>query len=577
MTFIILKPGQDPEDIERKFPALVKKYRTERDAEMVSYSLINLGDIHFTDTWGFAGNYTTPKPMLMAFVAISLFILISACINFINLQTAQSINRSKEVGIRKVLGGHRLQLITQFLVETAMLTFVAFMFSLWITELMLDAWNDLLSIVRMDMQLNWSVILFGVILIGVVTLTAGLYPAIKLSSFQPSEALRRGFSSLERKASGLNLRQILVVTQFVITQILIIGTIVIAFQMDYFLTKDLGFRKDGIINVVTYKADRQKLDRLVQGLESMPEIESFSISSGPPMDGGMYGTAFKEVGHEEKGDIKTRNKFVDHRFIENFDIKMVAGRNFRADEFRDSISCFIVNEAFVKQLEVNSPQEAIGKPIRCYGTKAVIVGVTRDFHIDTFTEKISPLIMFPWRNNMNGVDVRISGPNVQVVLDKMRALWLEVYPNRSFQYKTIDDYVMQAYLVEDIMYKTVKVFSVIAIIIGCLGLYGLVSFMAVRKTKEIGIRKVLGATYGQILYIFSRKFYFLIVTAFVISAPVAYYMMQIWLSDYAYRIPLEWPIFGLAFFTTLALTTLTVAYIAFRTARTNPAETLQVE
>ena len=178
---------------------------------------------------------------------------------------------------------------------------------------------------------------------------------------------------------------------------------------------------------------------------------------------------------------------------------------------------------------------------------------------------------------MNGVDVRISGPNVQVVLDKMRALWLEVYPNRSFQYKTIDDYVMQAYLVEDIMYKTVKVFSVIAIIIGCLGLYGLVSFMAVRKTKEIGIRKVLGATYGQILYIFSRKFYFLIVTAFVISAPVAYYMMQIWLSDYAYRIPLEWPIFGLAFLTTLALTTLTVAYIAFRTARTNPAETLQVE
>lgn len=577
LTFVVLKQGQSPEEIEQGFPALVKKYRSESDAEMVSYSLLNLKELHSTSTWGFAGNYTTPKPMEIGFIAVGLFILISACINFVNLQTAQSVNRSKEVGIRKVLGGHRLELIVQFLVETAILTSIAFLLALWITELALDSWNGLLTIVQMNMQLDWTVVVFGLALIVFVTLIAGIYPAFKLSSFQPSETLRRGFSSLESKVSGMNLRQILVVTQFVITQTLIIGTIVVAFQMDYFLSKDLGFDKEGVINVTTYKPDRSKIDRLVQGLESMPEISSFSISSGPPLDAGMYGTSFIEVGHEDKGDMKTRNKFIDHRYLDHFKIQLAAGRNFRADEYSDTISGFIVNEAFVRQLEVKSVEEAIGKPIRCYRTQAPIVGVTQDFHIDTFSEKISPLIMFPWHVQANGADVRVAESNMVVALDKMRALWLEVFPNRAFEYKTVDDFVMRAYIVENIMFKTIKVFAVLAIIIGCLGLYGLVSFMAVRKTKEIGIRKVLGASYGQILYIFSRKFYLLILVAFVISVPLGVQAMELWLSNYAFRIPLEWNIFGIAFAATMVLTTVTVGYISYKTSMTNPAETLQVE
>lgn len=577
LTFAVLPPGMDPKEIDQRFPELVKKYRTEEDAAITSYSLLNLKELHTAEGWGFAGNYTSPKSMSIGFIAVGLFIMLSACINFINLQTAQAINRSKEVGIRKVMGGTRRQLITQFLIETFILTFISFILALWITELALDGWNGLLTIVRMNLQLTGASLIFGIGLIFVVSLVAGIYPAYRLSSFEPSESLRSGFSLLNEKKNGLGLRQVLVVTQFIITQILIIGTIVIARQMNYFINKDLGFRKDNIINVTTYKPDSREIDRLVHGLEAMPEVSGFSLSSGPPMDAGRYSTSFREVGHEEKGDMRVRNKFVDHRFLENFNIELVAGRNFRPDEYNDSIDAFIVNETLVKRLEVNNPDEAIGKQLKCYGVTARIVGVTKDFHIDKLDEQIEPMVMFPWRNQVNNASLAVHPDQLAVAIPKLRALWLNVFPTRSFEFKTVDDDMLDAYLVENIMLKSIRIFAFIAILIGCLGLYGLVSFMSNRKVKEVGIRKVLGASYGQILYIFSRRFFILTFIAFVFAAPLAYLGMEFWLSNYVYRIPLGWQVFSLAFLITLFLTSITVSYISMRTALTNPADTLQFE
>ncbi len=577
LTFVVLKKGQDPAAIEARFPAMVDKYRSESDAEMVSYSLLNLKKLHSDPTWGFAGNYTDDPAISIGFIAVGLFILLSACINFINIQTAQVVTRSKEVGVRKVLGGTRLQLITQFLIETLLLTTISFVLALWLTELALTGWNDLLSIVGMDMQIDWTVLVFGVFLILFVSLAAGIYPALKLSSFKPSESLRSGFSALTGKMSGINLRQVLVVTQFVITQLLIIGTIVVAWQMDYFINKDMGFNKEEMITLPTYHADRKQVDRLTQVIESMPEVISYSFSSGPPMDGGRYGTTFQEVGREDKGDIKTRNKFVDHRYLENFEIELVAGRNFRKDEYNDTIDAFIVNEALVKQLDVSSPEEAIGKTLRCYGTRAVIVGVTRDFHVDRLNEKIEPLIMFPWHDQVNGADLKIAAANLPGALKKLEEIWTEVFPSRTFKFETMDEFIMQSYIIEDIMLKSIRIFSLVAICIGCLGLYGLVSFMSLKRVKEIGIRKVLGATMGQLLFIFSNRFFLLTLVAFVISAPLAYLAMDQWLSNYAYRISLSWEIFALGLLSTILLTLVTVGYISYKTARANPADTLQFE
>lgn len=578
LTFAVLPESMDPKQIDQRFPDALSKYLDEDDLERSSYSLLNLKELHTTADWGvFNGNYASNPAMTIGFLAVGLFILISACINFINLQTAQAINRSKEVGIRKVMGGKRSQLILQFLVETFILTFVAFILALWLTELALDGWNDLLSMVRMDLQITTSSLIFGVILIVIVSILAGLYPALKLSSFQPSESLRSGFSLLNEKKNGLSLRQVLVVTQFVITQVLIIGTIVIARQMDYFINKDMGFEKDGMITFTAYQPDSRQIDRISQTIEAMPAVSSYSISSGPPMDAGRFATAFWEVGHEDKDMMRTRNKFVDHRFLEHFKIELAAGRNFRSDEYNDTIDAFIVNEALVKQLEVSSPEEAIGKQLRCYGINARIVGVTKNFHIDKMDKAIDPLIMFPIRDQVRNVTISVKDGQLGSVLPSIETLWSELFPSRVFDYETVDELMQDSYAVENIMIKSIRVFSLLAILIGCLGLYGLVSFMANRKMKEMGIRKVLGATFQQVLFIFSKRFFILTFIAFLISAPLGYLAMETWLSNYVFRIPLDWQVFTLAFLATLFLTSVTVAYIATRTALTNPADTLQFE
>lgn len=576
ITWMVLKEGQRPEDFEARFPQLVDKYRTKDDAEITSYSLINIKDAHNDPQWGFSGNYTNDPTITVAFWALSLFIALSACINFINIQTAMVVTRAKEVGIRKVLGGSRWQLILQFLAETILLTTISFFLAIWITELALNGWNGLLTIVQMNMQIDQSVWVFGIGLILLIALISGLYPAIKLSAYRPTDALRRGFSALAQKKSGLNLRQVLVVTQFTITQLMIIGTIVVSVQMNYFINKDMGFDKEEMMVITTFDPSDREVDRLAQVMESMPEVLSYTFSSGPPVDG-SYSTSFREVGHEDKGDIRVRNKFVDHRYINNYGIEMVAGRDFRPDEYNDTIDAFIVNETLVRQMEVGSPEEAIGKQLRCYGTRARIVGVTKDFHIDRLNMPIEPMIMFPWRSRVNSASVKVSSNNLPRVLDRLEDEWAEVFPSRSFQYQTVDEDMKESYIIEDIMLKSIRIFSLVAIIIGCLGLYGLVSFMSIRRTKEIGIRKVLGASLGQILFSFSNRFFVLTLVAFLLAAPAAYWAMDLWLDNYAYRIPLSWDIFAFGLLLTTLLTVLTIGYISFRSARANPADTLAME
>ncbi|MFY0591931.1 FtsX-like permease family protein [Roseivirga sp.] len=577
LTYAVLKEGQNPEDFEARFPQMVDKYRTKEEAEITTYSLINLKDIHNDPQWGFSGNYTNDPSIAVAFWALSLFIALSACINFINIQTAQVVTRAKEVGVRKVLGGSRLQLILQFLTETIFLTTVSFFLAIWITEFALVGWNDLLTIVQMNMQIDSSVWAFGVGMILVVSLVAGIYPAIKLSAYRPSEALRSGFSALTKTKSGLNLRQALVLTQFAITQLMIIGTIVVSFQMDYFINKDMGFDKEEVVQITTFSPTDRDVDRLAQVIESMPEVLSYTFASGPPMDAGRYSTTYREIGYEEKGDMRVRNKWVDHRFLNTYGIELIAGRNFRADEYNDTIEGFIVNEMLVKQLEVESPLDAIGKQIRCYGTNARIVGVVKDFHVDRLNLPIEPVIMFPWRTQVNGASIKVASSNMPKVLERLESEWRDVFPTRTFQYQTVDDFIKEAYIVEGIMFKSIRIFSLVAIIIGCLGLYGLVSFMAVKRTKEIGIRKVLGASFGQILFSFSKRFFLLTIIAFLVSAPLAYKAMELWLANYVFSIPLSWDIFAIGLLSTLMLTVVTVSYISFRAATTNPADTLQVE
>ena len=576
LTFVVLQPNQDPREIEGRFPFLVDKYRSEEDAKMIKYTLLNLKELHTTADWGmYVGNYTAAPAINIGLIAVGLFILISACINFINLQTAQSVTRAKEVGIRKVLGGSRGQLIIQFLVETAILTSISFLLALWITEFMLDAWNGLLSIVEMDLQLDLSVLLVGVALIAVVTLISGLYPALKLSSYQPSESLKSASLLSDTKKDKISLRQVLVVVQFVISQTLVIGTIVIAFQMNYFINKELGFDKQDFFHVDSYEPDEQQIRLIENGLNSMPEVISYSLSSGPPVSG-RYNTTFKIVGDEGE-QTKAGNKFIDHRYLDNFKISLVAGRNFREDEIDEELNGVIINETLARHFQLPDYKDAVGKMIEVYGVKAPVVGIIKDYHHRQLNQRIDPLIMMPLRRHMNSVDVKVSSVNAGKALPKIRQLWQQVFPARIFRQESIDQYLEEFYIVENIMFKSIRLFTIVAIIIGCLGLYALVSFMAIRKTKEIAVRKVLGASYLQLLNIFTRRFVALITVAFVIAAPLSYMVMSLWLENYPYRITIGWEVFTLGLVITLLLTAVTVGYISWKTAKANPADTLQYE
>ena len=577
MTYVVLQPNQDPAEIEGRFKFLVDKYRSEESARMISYSLLNLKELHTTADWGFyVGNYTSAPAINIGLIAVGLFILISACINFINLQTAQSVTRAKEVGIRKVLGGSRGQLIFQFLIETAVLTSISFLLALWITEFMLDAWNGLLSIVEMDLQMDGSVLLVGLGLIAVVTLVSGLYPAVKLSSFQPSESLKNSSLLSETQKDKISLRQILVVVQFVISQILVIGTIVIAFQMNYFINKELGFDKENFLHIDSFEPNGQQIAQIEQGLRNIPEVVSFSLSSGPPVSS-RFNTTFKIVGDESGETIKAGNKFMDHRYLENFKLSLVAGRNFREDEFADTMDGFIVNETLARLFQLPDYKNAVGKQIDCYGIKAPIIGIIKDYHHRQLNQRIDPLIMMPYQDHINSVDVKVNNVNVGTALPKIRQLWQQVFPNRIFKQESVEEYLAEQYIVENIMFKSIRLFTIVAIIIGCLGLYALVSFMAIRKTKEIAVRKVLGASYFQILNIFTRRFIVLITVAFFIAAPFAYMVMNLWLESYPYRIAIGWEVFVLGLVITMVLTAITIGYISWKTARANPADTLQYE
>ena len=310
----------------------------------------------------------------------------------------------------------------------------------------------------------------------------------------------------------------------------------------------------------------------------MPEVSGFTLASGPPMSlMNNYFTSFREVGHEDKGDIKTENKFVDHRFIPTFDLELISGRNFRPDEYRDSITVFIVNESFTRQLDVENSADAVGKKIRCYGVDGPIIGVLKDYHITGLSEKIGPSVLFSRKSQVNGAEIKVTSSNIGQLLPKLELLWREVFPSRAFKYEPLDDFLLSGYIVEDIMFKTIRSFCIVAIIIGCLGLYGLVSFQAIQKTKEIGVRKVLGASYMQIISIFSGRFFVLISIAFLIAAPIAYMAMGVWLDNYVYRIDLSWWLFALGLLVTVLLTTITISYVSLKTARLNPADTLKFE
>lgn len=569
--YVLLKPSATVASVNGALQQLVKKNFTGRDVNVWKFKLQPLADVHFNPDF----NGYADKKYLWAFFFIGLFLIITACVNFINLATAQALNRSKEVGIRKVLGSLPSQLFWQFIAETALITVFALLLACGFAGLVLPLVNGMFKTeMTLHFLTNPALLVFLAVTGIVVTFLSGSYPGLVLARFQPVLALKSKLS--QKHIGGFSLRRILVVTQFTISQMLIIGTIVIAGQMHYSKTSDLGFNKDALILLPLPVTDKVKANTLRTRLAGVGGVEKISLCFEPPASGSNNNTnlRFDNRGEDEHWSIN--EKYADENYLNTFGVTLVAGRNFYPS---DTTREFLVNETFVKKLNLKSPQDVIGKRLSINGghPAATIVGVVKDFYNYSFHSEISPVCIMPDHNNYSNCAIKVNMRNLKPALASFEKIWNETYPEYFYNYQFLDDKIAEFYEMDNIMLKLIEGFAAIAILIGSLGLYGLVSFMAVRKTKEIGVRKVLGASIQNILWLFGKEFTRLLLIAFVIAAPIGWWAMHAYLQDYKNRISLHPAIFLLAIAVTFIIAALTVGYRSVKAALANPVKSLRTE
>jgi ABC-type antimicrobial peptide transport system permease subunit len=562
-----------------QFNKLVDKF-TDKHIKPVNpgyyLSLEPLKEMHYDERYGNFNGRTFSKDLILALSIIGIFLLVIACVNFINITTAQAINRAREVGVRKVLGGNRKQLVMQFLGETGITTLLALIGAVIIVLLCLPPVNSLLDIHLTTSDLfSTKFVLFILIAFVVVTFLSGFYPALVLSGFKSVNVLK---SSILVNHKGISLRRVLVVFQFVIAQALIIGTLIIASQMNYFRNADMGFNKNAIINAgfPNDSANLPKTNMLRADISKINGVQSVSFSAfAPSADGGWYDDLRKETNHSgNTPDMVISMKPADTGYFRLYNLPLVAGRVYYSS---DTIREFMVNETVVKNLGIKDPGKAIGTLINVDGKLYPIVGVVKDFHTNSLRDAIRPVVLMQNKNFYGMANIKIDMLKAKTVIAALQSTWNKYYPDFVFEYNFLDQSIADYYKQENQLSVLYKIFAGIAIFISCLGLYGLISFMAIQRKKEIGIRKVLGAPVRDIVVMLSKEFTLLIAAAFLIASPIAWYYMHQWLQQYTYRINISSWFFVATILCSLIIAWITVGYTAIKAALTNPVESLRTE
>ncbi len=576
--YILLPEGTNAASMGKQIASFFKKYYKSDDSEarQNSMEIQSLSKVHYDPEPGNFIDRTVSKSMINTMWLIAAFILLIACVNFINLSTAQAFNRAKEVAVRKVLGGNRRQLKFQFYSETAVVTFFAILLSVAITYAALPLLSQVMGLpLSLNFIKNPVVIAFLLAIGIVIVFLAGFYPAIILSRFNPVNALKSKLAAVSGK--GISLRRGLVVFQFVIAQALIIGTLIIVKQMDYFKSRSMGFDKDAIVNV-SFPQDsvsKSKLDYLKNRLSAIDGIKAVSLSFASPADDGNWTSNFRFDHAEKETDWNANLKWADADYLRTYSIPLVAGRNLLPS---DTAREFLVNETFLKRLGITDPQQALNKEIDLWGQmKFNIVGVVKDFNAMSLRRALVPVLITTVKDFYGTVGIKLQASDVPGTLEKVEALWNEVYPDFVYEQRFLDAKIENFYTQERKLSDLYKIFAALAIFLSCLGLYGLASFMAVQKVKEVGIRKVLGASANNILFLFSKEFLLLIGIAFLIATPLAYYFMHGWLQDFVYRVDISWWIIALSGIIAVFISMATISFKAVKAALANPVKSLRTE
>jgi putative ABC transport system permease protein len=574
--YILLPPKSSVESFNTKLRTLSKKMEPADDKD--SHIIQPLGAVHFDTHVGNLSGKTISMQLIRGLWLIAAFILLIACVNFINLSTAQAINRAKEVGVRKVLGSNLSQLKWQFITETFLIVITAVILSIGFSLAALSTIGKILDLPLTFLLLkNPAIILFLVVITLAVTFIAGFYPSVVLSRFNPIDALKSKQAAQSTK--GISLRRGLVVFQFIIAQALIIGTLIIVKQMNYFTNQPLGFDKSAIVNIPFPgdSAGTSKLDYLRKELSGVRGVENISFSSNTPVeDDNDAWTTFNFNHAAKQTDFYAIIKWTDDQYIPTYKLPLIAGRNLAPS---DTVREFVVDELLIKNLGITNPNDAIGKSISLWGGQinGQIVGVLKEFNARSFRRDLAPVMITTMKRGYSSAGIKLTSNNAAFTMGAIEKIWGKLFPDFVFEYKFLDAKIDGFYNQERQLSQLFQLFAVIAIFLSCLGLYGLASFMAVQRIKEVGIRKVLGATTGHIVYLFSKEFILLIAVAFLIASPIAWYFMHRWLQDYVYRIDISLWIFILGGILSVVIALTTVSFQAIKAAIANPVKSLRSE
>ncbi len=580
---IKLTPGRAVAGIESQLKALLKKNTKDANNNFtITLHLQPLTDIHFNSKYGTFGDHIAHKPTLYGLLTVAAFLLLLGCINFINLTTAQAAQRSKEIGIRKTLGSSRRQLMLQFLNEAFFITLIATLLSIALTPLLLKVFADFIpKDLHFDLWHQPVLILFLIALIIVVSFLSGFYPALVLSKYNPALVMKnqahRGTSG-SRKAF---LRKSLTVSQFFIAQVFIMATIVTVKQINYMLNKDLGFKKNAIVffeapsNYNNFDKPDPKRLVLLNKLKSVPGIQMMSLGSFTPTSSGwsMGTMTYKDGKKEIATDVQKKDG--DTNYLKLYQIKLLAGRNV---EQSDTTKEFVINETYLHILGFQKPNDALNRMIN----GKPIVGVMKDFNQQSLHAPIKPLAFSASLNHDYTFHIALKpqeqdGVSWKTTISKIEKLFLETYPDEEFQYQFFDESIGKLYKSEQDISSLLKWATALAIFISCMGLLGLVIYTTNLRIKEIGVRKVLGASVSHIVTLLSKDFIALVIIAFLIATPLAWWAMHKWLEDFAYRTAMDWWVFLVSGLLMVIVAFITLSIQTIRAASANPAESLRNE
>lgn len=579
-VYVVLQDGADVKDVEAQIAKLHAANVGKDLAEHRHYFLQPLREVHFDPKFGTFSRRTITHETILALQLVAVCLLAVGCINYVNLSTAQSTLRSKEIGVRKIMGSSRKDLIVQFLVETLIIVLIAAFAALGLLAVFMPS---LVSILGLQVAIDFSdpfLWVTLVLLVAVVTLCAGLYPALTISRFNPITAIRNRFTA--GTIAGVSLRKALVVFQFTATQVLAVATFIVVAQMEFFRNVDMGFDRNAVVVTVRLlNNDPSLLSSFESELRRLPFVEqvakSFTLPSGLDRNRNS-----RNIGTPEAKDVQDFQTYeysaIDENFLGLYRIKLIAGRNLTS---ADSGRNILVNETLMKHLGYNDPRDIVGAALKLGGGEMVrVVGVINDYYGNSLKERVDNIALDANAGSYRQVSIRLdlaAGQNMTDVLAKLEQTWRSIYPEHAFQLRFMDDNIAMFYEQETRYSRLFQIFSTVFVLIGCLGLYGLITFIANRKGKEIAVRKTLGASVVNIIVMFSREYVALITVSFALAVPVAWYGVNEWLMNFENHIDVQWWLFAAPGVIVLMIALAVVSMKSFNAAMANPVDKLRNE